>query len=149
MSHHWSVTALRIVILSTIGFGLMSFASAIAPLAYPADLFTDLMVWPPDGAETTAAPPTRLAWALIGGFLTSWGVLQWLILTRIGALDAALARQMLLVSVGVWFVLDSTASILGGVPVNAAANCLFLALYAVPILALPDRTRTMSTGARP
>jgi hypothetical protein len=137
MSRQKSETALRLVIGSTIVFGLMSEASCIV---------TDFMVWPPDGAQTTQRPETRLAWALLGGFLTSWGVLQWQILTKVGRLHMGLARKLLLQSVCIWFVLDTAGSILGGVPVNGLVNVFFFAIYAVPLLYL--RTEAAPVPAR-
>jgi hypothetical protein len=146
MSRQKSETALRLVIGSTIVFGLMSEASCIVALEWPARFFTDFMVWPPDGAQTTQRPETRLAWALLGGFLTSWGVLQWQILTKVGRLHMGLARKLLLQSVCIWFVLDTAGSILGGVPVNGLVNVFFFGIYAVPLLYL--RTEAAPVPAR-
>lgn len=39
-------------------------------------------------------------------------------------------------SVGVWFVIDSTFSVLSGFPENAVLNVGFVALFAIPLLAM-------------
>lgn len=137
MQKHWSIKALNAVILSTIVFGLLSVLANVPLLAWPAMFFTDIMVWPVDGTQTLQASETRLIWALLGGFLTSWGVLQYMVLREIIPDRPAVGKRMLLVSVLVWFVLDTSGSLLGGVPANALANVFFLSIYLLPILALP------------
>lgn len=142
MTRHWSETTLRAVIASTIIFGLLSMLSAVPALEWPARFFTDFMIWPLDGTQSVQAPETRLIWALLGGFLTSWGVLQWQILTKIGPSDRTLARNLIIQSVVVWFVLDTTGSFVGGVPVNGVANVFFFTIYMIPLLAMPTEART-------
>ena len=53
----WLKTASAILM---IGFGLMFAIAAYPPTSGVADLFVDLLFWPLDGAQSLAAPETRI-----------------------------------------------------------------------------------------
>jgi hypothetical protein len=116
-----------------IGFGLM-FALATHPAtAGLATLFLDALIWPLDGAQSFGGQETRIVTAIGGGITVGWGVLIWMVAGHILPENPALGRSILQRSLLAWFVVDSTASILAGVPQNAAANVLFLLAFLYPL----------------
>jgi hypothetical protein len=118
---------------------LMIFAGVILALgALPAAsglayLFTDFVIWPFDGAQSLAARETRIFMAVCGGVLAGWGVLVWLVAGKVLPDNPALGREILVKSLITWFAVDSTCSILAGVPVNAVANVVFLLAFLYPL----------------
>jgi hypothetical protein len=116
-----------------ISFGLTTALSALPAAAGLTLFLTDLVFWPLDGAQSLSAPETRLFCGITGGVVTGWGVLVWLIATRLYPREPQLARTLILASVGCWFVVDGIGSTLAGAPGNVALNVVFLALFVVPL----------------
>jgi hypothetical protein len=117
-----------------IGFGLMFALAAHPATAGLATVFLDALIWPLDGAQSFEAQETRIVTAIGGGITVGWGVLVWMVAGHIMPENPALGRDILVKSLLAWFVVDSTASILAGVPQNAAANALFLLVFLYPLL---------------
>ncbi len=117
-----------------VAFGAM-FALAAFPLAAaPALFFVDMLFWPIDGAQSLAARETRILAAIGGGITAGWGVLVWQVAHHVMPRDPQTARRILLTSLFTWFALDSVCSVLAGVPLNAGANVIFLAVFLWPLL---------------
>ena len=131
-------TRLTVIFLKTasavvIGFGLAIALAAIPAANGPTAFLIDLVFWPIDGDPALDAPATRLLCAIAGGVLTGWGVLLWLIATRLLPQEPAVARTFVYTSIGIWFVVDSAASIASGAPINALLNIGFLMSFVVPL----------------
>jgi len=110
-------------------FGVLFTMAAWPPLAGLIRFLVDLFTWPLDGAQTLGASETRLALAIGGGVMAGWGLMIWMVATRLADREPGLARALVLIPVIVWFVFDSLGSFAAGVPVNVAVNALFLALF--------------------
>lgn len=128
-TQRWLKTACAIVI----GFGLLGAVTAHPALSGPERIFIDLAIWPVDGQPDNPTPESRLLWAIVSGVLVGWGMMLWLITTRILPKDPALARTMILTSICTWFVVDSLGSIAAGAPMNALFNIGFLLLFVIPL----------------
>lgn len=120
----------------TMGFGILIAAAAIPALKAPTVLLLDLIYFPVDGAQTMADPASRLFSAVTGGVLTGWGLMAWLIANDLMPEQPELARRIVLLSIGTWFVIDSSMSIAAGAPLNALFNTGFLAMFCLPVLGL-------------
>jgi hypothetical protein len=133
-----TVAWLKTSSLIYIGFGIMTALSALPAAAGLTLFLTDLVFWPLDGAQSLRAPETRLFCGITGGVVTGWGVLLWLISTRLYPREPELARTIILSSVLSWFVVDGIGSTLAGAPGNVALNVVFLLLFAVPLWRSPQ-----------
>lgn len=122
---------------TVIAFGVAFMLSTIPALSAPMALLTDLIFWPLDGGQNLAAAPSRLLLAISGGVMAGWGLLLWLISTRLYPENPHLARMMILGSVGTWFIVDSLGSILAGAWLNALFNVVFLELFLIPLWRAP------------
>ena len=116
-----------------IGFGAIVALAAHPSAAGIASFFADLLFWPVDGQPTIAAPEARLLAAIGGGVMVGWGVLLWLLATRLYPRDADLARTMIAVSIGSWWTIDSLGSVIAGAPLNAVLNLAFVAIFLLPL----------------
>jgi hypothetical protein len=94
--------------------------------------FADLIFWPLDGAEALAANEARLLAAISGGVMVGWGVMLWLVVTRLLPADPMLARTMLVWGMLAWFFVDSTGSLAAGAPINVALNTVLMLGIVVP-----------------
>jgi hypothetical protein len=117
-----------------IGFGLMFAVAAWPPTSGIATMFVDLLFWPLDGAQSLAAPETRIILAIGGGITVGWGVLVWQVASHVMPSEPAMARQILTRSLAAWFIIDSTCSWLAGAPLNIAANAAFLMVFLWPLM---------------
>jgi hypothetical protein len=116
-----------------IALGALFALGAWPPAAAFANLFVDLLKWPLDGAQTVSTPEARIIAAIGGGITVGWGVMIWQIADRILPTDPVLGRQLLTTSLLSWFVIDSTASWLAGVPLNVVLNTALLLLFLLPL----------------
>jgi len=131
--------------LLLIGFGALIAAAAWPPLSGPTVLLVDPIFWPFDGAPSLAAPETRLMMAIGGGITAGWGLTIWQIADKLLPKDPAMARSILVPSILLWFVIDSSFSVLSGGGLNVIPNIAFLAALLWPLLrmetaALPARS---------
>ena len=136
----WLKTASALLM---IGLGLMFAMAAWPPLSGLATYLVDMLFWPLDGAQTLAAPETRIILAIGGGITAGWGVLVWQVATHLMPSDPAMARHMLIRSMLTWFVIDSTCSWLAGAPLNIAANVAFLAFFLFPLTRMEQRAASI------
>ena len=122
-----------------VGFGVVIAMAAYPPTAGIARFLLDLVIWPVDGVEAISGPEMRLLSAVSGGVMVGWGILLWLVATRLYPKDPGLARTLILASIGTWFLADSLASIVAGVPLNALLNVSFLVLFSWPLMRTPGQ----------
>jgi len=111
------------------GVGLLIAIAAWPPLSGPVLFFADLFIWPLDGAQSLAAPETRVFMAISGGLMVGWGVTLWKLAVYLMPIDAAAVRQITMTGLYCWFAVDSIGSIMAGVPLNAVANISFVVLF--------------------
>lgn len=124
---------LRFASATVIGFGLLTALGAHPTTGRAVIFLADLLLWPLDGAETGDAGETRLIAAIAGGVMAGWGWMLWG-LTGEG-MDRApeLSRRLILGSVALWFLIDSTGSLAAGAPLNILGNLVFLAMFLWPL----------------
>lgn len=114
-------------------FGFICFIGLIQNFSGPANFLIDLAIWPIDGAQSLSSPEVKLLMAIFAGLMVGWGIMIWLIATKLYNHDRALARTLILTSIGAWFIIDSAGSIMAGAPINAALNIGFLLLFFIPL----------------
>ena len=122
------------------GFGIVIAAAAIPALKLPTALMFEMIVPTMDGTQALDSTATRLLSAICGGVLAGWGLMAWIIAAQILPGNPALARRLVLPSIGAWFLIDSSMSIAAGAPLNAVLNTGFLVMFTLPVLGL-DSTR--------
>ena len=120
--------AMRIngTIVSVLGLALA--ASAWTPIYPLAKLFLNLAHWPFSGAPSVLDSTGRLMFAIGGGLTAGIGAMMWTVGTEVMLVAPDAGRKVIMHSALVWFVTDSTFSIVAGSPFNAALNLVFLAL---------------------
>lgn len=139
----WLKVASAVVIVS----GLLTALTALPGLSAPMTFMGDLIFWPLDGGQDATAPTSRLLLAIAGGLTTGFGVLFWLISTRLHPTDPHLARTLILAGIGSWFVVDSAGSIAAGAPLNVLFNLIFLEMFAIPLWRRPAETGPMASSS--
>ena len=117
----------------TFGFGILIAAAAIPALQAPTRLLLDLVYFPIDGAQTLNAEAARILSAITGGVLAGWAAMIWLVATELYPANPTLGRRIILTSVSIWFVIDSTMSVAAGAPLNAFFNVGFLLIFVLPV----------------
>ncbi len=115
------------------GFGLLTALAALPATSAPTMLLADIIFWPPDGAQTLAAPEARLLSAIGGGVLAGWGFMMWLLVRKLLVREPAAVKAVILGGMIAWYAIDSTFSVLAGAPFNAVLNIPFLLLFLLPL----------------
>lgn len=133
MSNQATVTWLKAASAVVIAFGFLIALAVVPAAAGPTAFLIDLVFWPVDGAEGLAGPDMRLLSAITGGLSVGWGTMTWLVATRLFLREPALARGVILTSVGAWFIVDSLGSVAAGAPLNAVLNVGFLLAFVLPL----------------
>jgi hypothetical protein len=77
-----------------------------------------------------------LAHAIIGGVMVGWGIALLLVTRELIAKGSRLGWNLIAISLGAWFIPDTTYSLLSGYWQNAVLNIVFLALFATPLWAI-------------
>lgn len=113
--------------------GLSMALAAVPALNMPVRLLADLLVWPFDGAQSLAAPETRLGMAISGGVLLGWGLMIWQLAGEPLARMPEVVRAIIRVSVITWCVVDSAGSVAAGAALNVLPNLVFLGLFLIPM----------------
>ncbi|MGJ8563380.1 MAG: excinuclease ABC subunit A [Alphaproteobacteria bacterium] len=134
MTQQSTIFWLKAASAMTIGFGLMIAAAAWAPASGLAVWFLDLIFFPLDGAQGMSGPDSRLVSAICGGVMAGWGVLIWALVSKLYVRETSIVRQLIWLSLGVWFAVDSTASMLASAPVNVIGNFVFLLAFYLPLI---------------
>ena len=116
-------------------FGLIlygaGFASTTAPTAMIFDLFGNPLPDQPDRY-------LRFAISLMGAVTLGWMITFYTLCRAAWSLDDAAARPLwrgAALSLGVWYVIDSYASIATGFPLNAVSNTVLAGAILWPIVA--------------
>ncbi|MEM9332423.1 MAG: hypothetical protein AAGA53_13925 [Pseudomonadota bacterium] len=115
------------------GFGLLGVLGSLTAMDGVTGFFADLAFWPYGRATGSISPEVRLLWGICGGLMAGWGLMMWMLATKIYPKEPELARSIILTSVITWFLFDSTGSALAGAPMNVVYNVGFLLLFVVPL----------------
>lgn len=131
--------AANIIRIASIGFfftALIFASGAFASIDGLSVWLHDLLDWPLDGKTAAYTKEARWFSAIGGGVFAGLCVLFYMVVAPLIEQGSRLAARGVVVSMLVWFVIDSAGSISAGVPANAVFNVLFLAILIGPILAI-------------
>ena len=112
-------------------------AAAIPGLDGPVLVFYDIIDGPLDGQShftEATRPTTAILGAVFLGFALAIGAMIRMAHAAPAAAAAALWRTITIIIL-TWYGVDSTVSVLTGIPLNAVSNTAILAAYLLPVLA--------------
>ena len=124
----------------TVGFGLLIALAAVPALQGPTGLLLDLVYFPVDSGQAVDTYAARLFSAISGGLMTGLGAMLWVVATELCPRDPAMARRLILIGIGSWYVVDSSMSFAAGAPLNVLFNTGFLLVFCVPAWRLTGAT---------
>ena len=119
---------LRVNGLIVLVSGVALAITAWSPLYPLAKVFLTLAHWPFFDAPEVMDPTGRLMLAIGGGLTAGLGAMMWSVGTQVMPVAPAQGRRVVLNTAVVWFVTDSTFSIVAGSGFNAVLTLIFLAL---------------------
>jgi hypothetical protein len=88
--------------------------------------------------ESFGQEPARyiaLVHAVIGGVMVGWGAALFCVVRTLVSRGDRIGWNLVALSVGTWFVPDTSYSLVSGYWQNAVLNTAFLALFAIPLWA--------------
>lgn len=114
--------------------GLIPLFAIFESTQEPWRLFYDFLTWPLDGIPVSLSSGERQLSAILGGVLCGW---SWLLysLAKPDIFNQPI-RKMMLYSIWIWFVLDSSGSAISGLPLNAVSNLSFFLVLVIPLYKL-------------
>ena len=143
MSSHSQPSSLWISWLLAVAAGVVAFGLVLVLLPSLARQGFSVLVYASperiDSFGEEAARYISLAHAVLGGVMVGWGAALFYITRTLLARGSRLAWNLVALSVFAWYVPDTSYSLLSGYWQNALLNTVFLALFAVPLLATRGR----------
>ncbi len=136
MTHKQAATIIRYLAVMFFFMSLIFASGAFASLDGASKLLHDVADWPIDGSMADYTREAKWFSAIGGGLFAGFSVLIFLVIAPLIEQGSALAIRGTVISMLVWFVIDSAGSVAAGVPTNVAFNLAFLAFFLVPILAI-------------
>ncbi|KPF43701.1 hypothetical protein [Rhizobium sp. AAP43] len=127
---------LKFASVAVILLGALVALASHPALSLPTVWLTDLVFLPFDGAQQIAAEETRLFLAISGGVMVGWGVMMWLIATRLLPADPSLARLLFIEGTLAWYLVDTTGSFLAGGHINMVLNTGLMLMIVYPAWSL-------------
>lgn len=94
-----------------------------------------------DAFGQEAARYISLAHAVLGGVMVGWGAALFYVTRSLFARGSKTAWNLIALSVGAWFLPDTSYSLLSGYWQNAVLNTVFLFFFAVPLWATRGKLR--------
>lgn len=86
-----------------------------------------------------------LAHAVLGAVMFGWGLMLAIVVRTLFAAGQRMGWNMVAVSVGAWFIPDTSYSLISGFWQNAVLNSAFLFLFLVPLVATRKVFRPVGT----
>ncbi len=119
-----------ISLLSALVFALGAIGDPTGSLSQ----FLAIIIPGSEGVSGIATPEAKVGFAIAGGLFAGFMVMLLLITApAIEEGNVAIKRASLYALVA-WFVIDSSASIAGGAPLNALSNSILLIFYLLPLV---------------
>lgn len=124
---------LKITAIVIASFAPVMFLGSMTATSAPLQFTLDLLGLPLDGLPVYGDPASRFLAAIMGGLLLGWGATIWCL--QAWVFDAAPegVRHTVVVSLCLWFVLDSAGSALSGHPSNVLFNVGILVCAVGPL----------------
>ncbi|MEO0636762.1 MAG: hypothetical protein AAFY73_08960 [Pseudomonadota bacterium] len=129
-----SVRGVKFSALVLIGFGLLTILGTTPTMAGIADWILRLVMFDFSPAISVNTPEERLLCAILGGVISGWGMMVWMMAEGWYRSDPAIAGRTILVASSVWFVIDGTGSVLAGAASNLVPNIGVYLILVLPVL---------------
>lgn len=126
---------LSVVTAGVVAFGLIL---VLAP-SFSRQAFSLLVYFSTERVEGFGQEATRyvsLTHAVLGGVMAGWGAALFYVTRALLSRGSRVAWNLIATSIAVWFVPDTTYSLLSGYWPNAVLNLAFLVLFSVPLWAV-------------
>jgi len=125
------------LLVVSIGVSVFGLILVIAP-ALSMQGFSLLVYFDPERIASFDHEATRyisLAHAVLGAVMSSWGLALVAVVRTLFSVGQRTAWNIIAISVGGWFIPDTTYSLISGYWQNAVLNLAFLLLFAPPLVA--------------
>jgi len=137
-------TRAKFMMVVAVTFFIYSILWALAPypsLNLPARLILDLADWPLDNWEAPLDRNTQWLSAIGAGCLAAISIfLGGIVVPAIRKGDTSITRTTMLAMV-VWYVIDSTGSVVSGVSSNVFFNSIYLVLVLIPLIRISSENK--------
>ena len=136
MTHKQAANIMRYLAVAFFVLALVFASGAFASLDGASKLLHDTADWPIDGSMADYTREAKWFSAIGGGIFAGFSVLLFLVVAPLIEEGSQLAIRGTIISMLVWFVIDSAGSVAAGVPSNVIFNTIFLAMILGPVLAI-------------
>ena len=130
-------TAANFMRLLAIGSLLTALLFATGAIGDPSGIlswFLAIIIPGSEGAIAIATAEAKVGYAIAGGVFAGFMVMLLLITAPAIEQGNKSIIRATIYALLIWFVVDSSASIAGGAPMNAVSNAVFLVLYLLPLV---------------
>lgn len=134
MSSERALSILGVVAISVLVISLVWLSAAFPVMNTPGILFMDLLDWPISGDRNELTRDERWLSGVGAGLMASMASLLLLVVIPEVRKRNTQVKRGAIVSLVVWFLIDSAGSVAAGVLSNVFFNTVFLAALVLPLL---------------
>ena len=143
MSPKTAANFMRVVVLISLLSALLFATGAMGDPTGMMNIFLASVIPGSEGSVAIATTEAKLGYAIAGGVFAGFMIM--ILLITVPAIEQGNRdiTRATIYALLIWYVIDSGASIVGGAPMNAVSNAIFLVLYLLPLIWI----KTPSTAA--
>lgn len=134
MSPATAANFMRFVAIVSILSALLFASGAIGDPSGLLNQFLATIIPGSEGVGAIATTEAKVGYAIAGGVFAGFMVMLLLITAPAIEQGNKSIIRATIYALLIWFVVDSSASIVGGAPMNAVSNAVFLVLYLLPLV---------------
>ncbi|MGB5723092.1 MAG: hypothetical protein WBM39_01650 [Parasphingorhabdus sp.] len=140
MSSSTAANWLRVVAIGSMLTGIVMAVGSVSDPTGVMSLFFGLVSSGDSGIGGIATPEAKLALAVAGGVFAGFAAMfLFIVAPAVKAGDAGVRRGVI-ISLIIWYVIDSGASVASGNAANAVANTGMLLLFILPLVLVKSET---------
>lgn len=138
---------LKLAAVVTMGFGAIIMLGA-HPTTDIALRFMNSFIFlaPFDTAARIINDDGTLLSAVLGGVMIGWGAMIWQVTQHVLPENPRLAKRLILPPLTLWFIADSSASLVSAAPFNVVLNIAFFAMFLLPLFRIRAVPQDMPRG---
>ncbi len=141
MKNKFYINWLKIACILAGLFGLISAAASTESGSGIWLFLFDLLKWPVDNDPAMFQEESFAVNAVLGSVMIGWATLMYFLIKGPISKGNIEIVKYILIALIVWFLIDSTGSILAGLPGNVILNLSFLIIFIPPLIGLMKNTK--------
>lgn len=145
MSTKFYIIWLKLACIITGATGFISLLGSTPKTSFIWITLFDLLKWPLNNDPSSFQSESFAVNAVLGGVMIGWSSLMYMLIDKQVSKGNFEILKYILLSIFIWFIVDSAGSILAGLPLNIVLNIVFLIIFLIPIIVILKNNKIENT----